>query len=46
MSKVSVIISFYNRITQLRLILTAFKKQTFKGFEVVISDDGSKKRGG
>jgi len=43
MSKASVIISFYNRIDQLKLILTALNQQTFSDFEVIISDDGSNK---
>jgi GT2 family glycosyltransferase len=39
--KASIIISFYNRVDQLRLILAALEKQTFPHFEVIISDDGS-----
>ena len=41
MKKASIIISFYNRVDQLRLILAALEKQTFPHFEVIISDDGS-----
>jgi glycosyltransferase involved in cell wall biosynthesis len=39
--KASIIISFYNRVDQLRLILAALERQTFSDFEVIISDDGS-----
>jgi len=41
MKKASIIISFYNRIDQLKLILAALERQTFSDFEVVVSDDGS-----
>lgn len=41
--KASVIISFYNKIDFLKLLLAGFERQTEKDFEVVISDDGSKK---
>jgi glycosyltransferase involved in cell wall biosynthesis len=40
-SPVSVIVSFYNRIDYLRLILAALEHQTFRTFEIVIADDGS-----
>jgi len=39
---VSLIISFYNKIDVLHLILTALERQTFENFEVIIADDGSK----
>lgn len=39
--KATLIISFYNRVDQLRLILTALEKQTISDFEVIVSDDGS-----
>ncbi|MCF7790924.1 MAG: glycosyltransferase [Victivallales bacterium] len=40
---VSYIISFYNNINALELILSALKRQTYKNFEVIIADDGSRK---
>ena len=39
--KVSVIISFYNKINVLKLLLAGFARQSFKDFEVIIADDGS-----
>ncbi|HEY5499501.1 MAG TPA: glycosyltransferase [Bacteroidales bacterium] len=39
---VSLIISFYNKIDQLRFVLTALERQTYTNFEVLIADDGSK----
>lgn len=39
--KASLIISVYNGVRQLELIFTALKIQTFKDFEVIVSDDGS-----
>lgn len=41
MKKASIIISFYNRVDQLKLILAALERQTISNFEVIISDDGS-----
>jgi GT2 family glycosyltransferase len=41
MKKASIIISFYNRIDQLILILAALERQTYSDFEVIVSDDGS-----
>jgi glycosyltransferase involved in cell wall biosynthesis len=38
----SVVISFYNKIDYLRRILAALERQTFKDFEVIVADDGSK----
>lgn len=40
--KVSVIISFYNKIEVLKLLLAGFERQSFTDFEIVIADDGSK----
>jgi glycosyltransferase involved in cell wall biosynthesis len=39
---VSVIISFYNKIDLLKLIFAALEIQTYRNFEVIIADDGSK----
>jgi glycosyltransferase involved in cell wall biosynthesis len=41
MKKASLIISFYNRVDQLQLIIAALEQQTVPDFEVIISDDGS-----
>ena len=41
MINVSVIVSFYNRIDYLRLVLAGFERQTFQDFEIIIADDGS-----
>jgi len=38
---ISVIIPIYNRKDNLRLVLAALERQTYKDFEVVVSDDGS-----
>jgi len=38
---ISVIIPIYNRKDNLRLVLAALDRQSFKDFEVVVSDDGS-----
>lgn len=38
---VTVIISFYNKISALNLIFEALKNQSYKNFEVIVSDDGS-----
>ncbi len=40
--KASLIISFYNRLDQLELILAALERQSVQSFEVIISDDGSR----
>lgn len=40
--KVSIIISFYNKIDNLKLVLAGLTRQSFKEFEVIIADDGSK----
>jgi len=39
--RASIIISVYNRIDYLRLVLAGLEIQTCKDFEVIISDDGS-----
>ena len=41
MFKATVIISVYNRIDFLKLVLAGFELQTEKDFEIIISDDGS-----
>lgn len=40
MSKLSLVISVYNKIHELELILTALEQQSFCDFEVIIADDG------
>lgn len=42
MPKATVIISFYNKIDYLRLVLAGFESQTEKDFEVIVADDGSR----
>jgi glycosyltransferase involved in cell wall biosynthesis len=37
----SVIVSFYNKIDYLKLVLAGFEIQTNKNFEIIIADDGS-----
>jgi glycosyltransferase involved in cell wall biosynthesis len=37
----SLIISFYNKLDNLRLILASLKLQSFSDFEILIADDGS-----
>ena len=37
----SVIISFYNKIDVLKLVLSGFERQSDKNFEIIIADDGS-----
>jgi glycosyltransferase involved in cell wall biosynthesis len=39
--KASIIISFYNKIDWLTLVLAALERQSEKNFEVIIADDGS-----
>jgi glycosyltransferase involved in cell wall biosynthesis len=41
MIKASVIISFYNRVDYLKLVLAGFARQAFRSFEIIIADDGS-----
>ncbi|MGB9774386.1 MAG: glycosyltransferase [Bacteroidota bacterium] len=43
MPDVSLIVSFYNRVDYLRLVLAALKRQSFQDFQVIIADDGSTK---
>ena len=40
--KASIIISFYNKIDFLKLVLAGLSRQSEKDFEVIISDDGSR----
>nr|WP_319400471.1 glycosyltransferase [uncultured Carboxylicivirga sp.] len=40
--KISVILSFYNKIDWLKLVLAGYCRQSFKEFEIVIADDGSR----
>ena len=40
--KISLIISFYNKIQWLEKVLDTVAEQTFRDFEVVIADDGSR----
>jgi len=41
MPKASVIVSFYNKIDYLKLVIAGFERQSFKEFEIIIADDGS-----
>ncbi len=41
MPRLSLIISFYNRIDYLKLVFAGIENQTFEDFEVIIADDGS-----
>lgn len=41
MIKASVIISIYNKIDFLELVLAGFEKQSFQDFEIILADDGS-----
>jgi glycosyltransferase involved in cell wall biosynthesis len=41
-TKLSLIISFYNKADYLKLIFASLERQTFKDFEVIIADDGSR----
>lgn len=41
--KVSLIISFYNKIRFLELVLAGLERQTHKKFDIIIADDGSGK---
>jgi glycosyltransferase involved in cell wall biosynthesis len=38
----SLVVSFYNKIEYLKLIMAALERQSFSDFEVIIADDGSK----
>lgn len=44
MPELTLIISFYNRIDYLKLVLAGLEIQTFKNFEVIIADDGSNEK--
>jgi len=44
LNKLSLIISVYNKPENLNLIFHALKNQTFKDFEVIISDDAQVKK--
>ena len=37
----SLIISFYNQIDYLKLVLAGLERQTFRNFEIILADDGS-----
>jgi glycosyltransferase involved in cell wall biosynthesis len=39
--RASVILSFYNKIEWLKLVLASFERQTLQDFEIIIADDGS-----
>jgi glycosyltransferase involved in cell wall biosynthesis len=39
----SIIVSFYNKIEWLKLVLAGLERQSNKNFEVLVSDDGSRK---
>jgi glycosyltransferase involved in cell wall biosynthesis len=41
MNKLSIIVSVYDKIRELDLVLSALKVQSFKDFEIIIADDGS-----
>jgi glycosyltransferase involved in cell wall biosynthesis len=41
MIQTSVIVSFYNKVDYLKLVLDGFEIQTNKNFEIIIADDGS-----
>lgn len=41
MTEASVIISFFNKIHDLRLVLVSLENQSLRNFEVLIADDGS-----
>ncbi|BDC98059.1 glycosyltransferase [Persicobacter psychrovividus] len=40
--KASVIVSFYNNVAWLKLVLAGFSRQSEQDFEVIIADDGSR----
>jgi glycosyltransferase involved in cell wall biosynthesis len=42
MPSTSLIISFYNKIDFLKLVLAGLERQSFSDFEILIADDGSK----
>ena len=44
MANVTLIISVYNKVHELELILLALGNQSYMDFEVLIADDGSRKQ--
>lgn len=44
MVEASIIVSFYNKIKYLRLVLAGFEIQSNKNFELIIADDGSEEK--
>ncbi len=40
--KITVIVATYNALASLKLVLRSMERQTFKDFEVILADDGSK----
>lgn len=44
MNKLTLIISFYNRIDFLKIVLAGLEIQTLKNFEVIVADDGSEEK--
>jgi glycosyltransferase involved in cell wall biosynthesis len=40
-TEATVIVSFYNKIDVLQLVLSGFERQSMKNFEIIIADDGS-----
>ena len=41
MAKATLILSFYNKLEVLRLVLASLDRQTEEDFEIIIADDGS-----
>lgn len=44
MPRASLIISFYDKINYLKLVLAGLERQTFDNFEIIIADDGSNEK--
>lgn len=44
MPNASLIISFYNNIDYLQLVLSGLERQSFRDFEIILSDDGSSEK--
>lgn len=40
----SLIISFYNKIDYLKLVIAGLERQTFRNFEIILADDGSSQK--
>ncbi len=38
----SVVVAFYNKLRELELVLAGFERQSFRDFEIIIADDGSR----